>query len=172
MSARVDSAIRLTVVMTHPVQYYAPWFRHIAERCPAIDLTVLYATQPTREQQGVGFGRAFQWDVPLTEGYRCRVLRPARAGESVHSDSFRGLDVPEIGPAQVGLTKIDLDETCSTQVSVAKIGSAKVCSVNLYSAQIGSAQVGRTEISSGESGISEVGSAQIGASEIGSIEVR
>ena len=81
MSARVASAIRLTVVMTHPVQYYAPWFRHIAERCPEIDLTVLYATQPTREQQGVGFGRAFQWDVPLMDGYRCRVLRPARAGE-------------------------------------------------------------------------------------------
>ncbi len=26
--------IRLTVVLTHPVQYYAPWFRHIAARCP------------------------------------------------------------------------------------------------------------------------------------------
>ena len=36
--------IRLTVVQTHPVQYYAPWFRHIAARCPELDLTVLYAT--------------------------------------------------------------------------------------------------------------------------------
>ncbi len=92
-------AIRLTVVMTHPIQYYAPWFRHIAAHCPEIDLTVLYATQPTSEQQGVGFGRSFQWDVPLTEGYRCRVLRPARPGESVDSDRFWGLDVPEIGAA-------------------------------------------------------------------------
>jgi hypothetical protein len=25
--------IRLTVVMTHPVQYYGPWFRHIAAHC-------------------------------------------------------------------------------------------------------------------------------------------
>jgi len=46
--------IRLTAVLTHPVQYYAPWFRHIAARCREIDLTVLYATQPTAEQQGVG----------------------------------------------------------------------------------------------------------------------
>ena len=43
------------------------------------------------------FGRALRWDVSLTEGYRCRVLRAARPGESVGSDSFRGVDVPEIG---------------------------------------------------------------------------
>ena len=91
--------IRLTAVLTHPVQYYAPWFRHIAARCREIDLTVLYATQPTAEQQGVGFRQAFQWDVPLTDGYRCRVLRPARPEESVHSDRFWGLDVPEISSA-------------------------------------------------------------------------
>lgn len=91
--------IRLTAVLTHPVQYYAPWFRHIAARCSDIDLTVLYAAQPTAEQQGAGFGRAFDWDVPLTEGYRCLVLRPSRPGESVHSDRFWGLDVPEIGSA-------------------------------------------------------------------------
>ena len=91
--------IRLTVALTHPVQYYAPWFRHIAARCRDIDLTVLYAAQPTAEQQGAGFGQPFQWDVPLTDGYRCRVLRPSRPGESVHSDRFWGLDVPEIASA-------------------------------------------------------------------------
>src|SRR5439155_1465097 len=91
--------IRLTAILTHPVQYYAPWFRHIAARCRDIDVTVLYAAQPTAEQQGAGFGQPFQWDVPLTDGYRCRVLRPSRPGESVHSDRFWGLDVPEIASA-------------------------------------------------------------------------
>jgi glycosyltransferase involved in cell wall biosynthesis len=91
--------IRLTVVQTHPVQYYAPWFRHIAARCPELDLTVLYATAPTAAQQGVGFGVSFQWDTPLVEGYRCRILRAARPRESVHSERFWGLDVPEIGAA-------------------------------------------------------------------------
>ena len=38
--------IRLTIVQTHPVQYLAPWFRHIAANCPAIDLTVVYASRP------------------------------------------------------------------------------------------------------------------------------
>ena len=37
--------MRLTAVMTHPVQYFAPWFRHIAAHEPAIDLTVIYGTE-------------------------------------------------------------------------------------------------------------------------------
>lgn len=91
--------IKLTVVMTHPAQYFAPWFRYIAANCPELDLTVLYATEPTPEQQGVGFGKAFAWDVPLTEGYRCRVVRESNDGGSVHSDSFFGVNVPEIAAA-------------------------------------------------------------------------
>jgi glycosyltransferase involved in cell wall biosynthesis len=94
-----DRPIRLTVVLTHPVQYYAPWFRHIAAHCPELDLTVLYGTEPTAAQQGVGFGVSFQWDTPLVEGYRCRILRGARPDQSVHSERFWGLDVPEIGAA-------------------------------------------------------------------------
>jgi glycosyltransferase involved in cell wall biosynthesis len=89
-------AVKLTVVMTHPVQYFAPWFRYITAECPEIELTVLYATQPTPQQQGASFGRPFVWDVPLLEGYRCRVVRPARPIDKVHSGSFRGVDVPEI----------------------------------------------------------------------------
>ena len=91
--------IRLTVVMTHPVQYYGPWFRYIAANCPEIDLSVLYATEPDASQQGVGFGREFAWDVPLREGYRNRVLRPQEPGASVDASNFLGIDVPEIGDA-------------------------------------------------------------------------
>lgn len=91
--------IRLTAVLTHPIQYYAPWFRHIQAHAPGIDLTVVHATQPTAEQQGVGFGRAFEWDVPLTEGYRSIIVRPAEPGDRIDSGHFTGLDVPEIGRA-------------------------------------------------------------------------
>ena len=94
-----DRPIRLTVVLTHPVQYYAPWFRHVAAHCPELDLMVLYGTEPTAAQQGVGFGVSFRWDTPLVEGYRHRILRAARQDQSVHSERFWGLDVPEIGAA-------------------------------------------------------------------------
>ncbi|MDE3154706.1 MAG: glycosyltransferase family 4 protein [Acidobacteriota bacterium] len=91
--------VRLTVVLTHPIQYYTPWFRHIASTAPAIDLTVLYATAPTPEQQGAGFGQPFTWDTPLLDGYAHRIVRPAQAGDRVDTGHFWGLDVGEIDRA-------------------------------------------------------------------------
>jgi len=89
--------VRLTAVMTHPVQYFAPWFRYLTAHCSDLDLTVLYAIQPTPEQQGVGFKQAFSWDTNLTDGYRCRFVRAARSTDNVSNVSLWGLDVPEIG---------------------------------------------------------------------------
>ncbi len=65
--------VRLLVVCTHPVQYVAPWLRSLA-RQPGLDLMVWYATIPDPVQQGAGFGTAFQWDIPLLEGYTWREL--------------------------------------------------------------------------------------------------
>lgn len=87
---------RLVVLMTHPVQYLSPWFRHIRAHAPSLDLTVVYATEPSSEQQGVGFGRAFDWDAPLRDGYHSVVVRPSAKAMSVDSDRFMGLDVPEV----------------------------------------------------------------------------
>jgi glycosyltransferase involved in cell wall biosynthesis len=87
------------VVLTHPIQYYAPWFRHLHAHAPEIALTVVYATRPTPSQQGVGFDRPFEWDVPLTEGYRSVFVRDARPGDRIDSDDFSGLDAVEIGAA-------------------------------------------------------------------------
>lgn len=91
--------IRLTIVETHPVQYNAPWFRYVTRHCPELELTVLYASRPTAEQQAVGFNQGFEWDVPLLHGYASRIVRESRPGDSFTSDSFSGLDVPEIGDA-------------------------------------------------------------------------
>lgn len=90
---------RLAVLLTHPVQYMAPWFRHMTRHCAELELTVIYATEPTPEQQGTGFGRSFRWDVPLTDGYDCVIARPARPGDDVGSDAYHGLDVPEASKA-------------------------------------------------------------------------
>ena len=68
---------RVTILQTHPAQYMAPWFRYVASERRDIDLTVLYASTPLPEQQGVGFGEPFAWDVSLTDGYRHRILAPS-----------------------------------------------------------------------------------------------
>jgi glycosyltransferase involved in cell wall biosynthesis len=89
----------LTVVATHPVQYASPWFRYITDHCPQLDLSVVYASRPSREQQGAGFGRALEWDIPLLDGYRWHLVRESRPGDSFATGTFRGLDVAEIGAA-------------------------------------------------------------------------
>jgi len=90
----VATPARVTFVLTHPVQYQAPWLRHIAAQAPEIDLTVLYGALPTADQQGTGFGTAFAWDVPLTHGYRWDVC--SSVARDFHSDAFFGIDVPDI----------------------------------------------------------------------------
>lgn len=64
---------KLCVLTTHPIQYMTPWFRALAAD-PDIDLSVVFFRELNAAQQGVGFGKAFQWDVPLRQGYSSRVL--------------------------------------------------------------------------------------------------
>ena len=85
--------MRLAVLSSHPIQYYAPLFRHLAGR---VDLEVLYAHRPTARQQGEsGFGAAFEWDVDLLSGYAHRFLRNVSQAPSL--DTFGGCDTPEVG---------------------------------------------------------------------------
>jgi glycosyltransferase involved in cell wall biosynthesis len=98
MTASLAAPIRLTAVLTHPVQYFSPWFRWIAAHEPRLRLHVIYATTPTPERQGAGFDRPVTWDVPLTEGYAHEVLHP-QSDMNVHYESFLGVDAPGIGAA-------------------------------------------------------------------------
>ena len=99
--------VRLTVVQTHPVQYLAPWFRHIAAHCLGIELTVVYASRPGAAQQGTGFDRPFEWDTSLLDGYPWKVVRESRDGDDFSTGSYRGLDVDGIGDA-LNATKPDV----------------------------------------------------------------
>ena len=88
--------IRLSVVMTHPIQYYAPWFRYISAVVPEIQLKAHYCVIPTPEQQGVGFEEPFTWDASLLDGYDHVILRKPSRKVTIHSSSFFGVTVPEI----------------------------------------------------------------------------
>lgn len=69
----MNKPFRLRVITTHPIQYMTPWFRSLAAD-PAIDLEVIFFRELNATQQGIGFGQAFQWDVPLRQGYASQVL--------------------------------------------------------------------------------------------------
>ena len=88
-----DRPWRIGVLTTHPIQYQVPWFRLLAQH-PNFDLQVFYCLLPNPEQQGDGFGVAFEWDIPLLEGYPYQVLQNIAPNPSV--THFYGCDTPEI----------------------------------------------------------------------------
>lgn len=73
MGARRERPLRLAIIATHPIQYHAPWFQQLAQQAQ-LELRVFYAHMPTAEEQGIGFGVKFRWDIPLLEGYDWEVL--------------------------------------------------------------------------------------------------
>jgi glycosyltransferase involved in cell wall biosynthesis len=61
---------KLAVVSTHPIQYYAPVFRALAESA-TVQPKVFYTWSQTAtgSQFDKGFGSSLSWDIPLLEGY-------------------------------------------------------------------------------------------------------
>src|SRR5690349_5587276 len=60
---------KLAIISTHPIQYYAPWFRYISSNTN-IDLRVFYLWDfGITAQVDVGFKQVLQWDIPLLDGY-------------------------------------------------------------------------------------------------------
>jgi len=85
--------IRLAVLTSHPIQYYAPLFRALAQ---VVDLHVLFAHRATPgDQARAGFGTPFAWDVDLTSGYAHSFLE--NVARRPGTDRFLGCDTPRIG---------------------------------------------------------------------------
>ena len=84
---------RLAVVVSHPIQYYAPLFRALAAR---VDLEVFFGqTLSPAQQSAAGFDTAFDWDVDLLSGYRSTFL--TNVARHPGPSLFNGCDTPEIG---------------------------------------------------------------------------
>jgi glycosyltransferase involved in cell wall biosynthesis len=83
---------KLAIVVSHPIQYYSPWFRFIQENTN-LNLKVFYLWNfGTTETRDEGFGQSLKWDVPLLEGYSYEFV-PNRSSNPGTS-SFGGLDNP------------------------------------------------------------------------------
>jgi len=83
---------RIGFLVSHPIQYYTPFFRELARRC---DLTVYFAHRQDAAGQGrAGYGVGFDWDVDLLSGYESRFLTNVARAPS--TQSFAGCNTPEI----------------------------------------------------------------------------
>lgn len=91
--------VRLAIISTHPIQYYAPVFRALATD-PRVEMRVFYTL--SQAAQGpiadAGFGRQITWDIPLLEGYESEfVPNTSREPRTTH---FHGIRNPQL-PARI-----------------------------------------------------------------------
>jgi len=86
--------MKLAVIATHPIQYYAPWFKRLAAE-PGLSLRVFYLWDfGVTEQVDRGFGRPFKWDVSLLDGYDHEFVPNTSRRPGTHH--FRGLHNPRL----------------------------------------------------------------------------
>jgi glycosyltransferase involved in cell wall biosynthesis len=88
--------IRVAIIVSHPIQYFAPWFRELAQ-VPDIDLKVFFCCDwGVTEYVDPGFNRNVLWDIPLLEGYAHEFLPVARRPQRL---GFWQTDNPKVGAA-------------------------------------------------------------------------
>ena len=93
-SERLAVRRKLAVITTHPIQYYAPWFRHIAATGD-LSLRVFYLWDfGVNSRLDPGFRQTIKWDIPLLAGYEYSFVRNTSRDPGTHR--FRGIWNPSI----------------------------------------------------------------------------
>ena len=84
---------RLSIVISHPIQHFVPLFVRLATN-GEIELRVFYCCDwGANTYRDPGFGKSFEWDIPLLEGYDYQFLPIRRRPESL---SYREIDNPQV----------------------------------------------------------------------------
>lgn len=88
------STPRLAIVLSHPTQYYSPWFRWLRQHA-SFSLRVFYlwdfGVKPTRDRE---FQSTFAWDVDLLAGYDYEFVPNTSSDPGTHH--FGGLRNPSL----------------------------------------------------------------------------
>jgi glycosyltransferase involved in cell wall biosynthesis len=88
---------RLAIVSTHPIQYYAPYFRQLSAR-EGLDVRVFYGWEgPSTGDYDPGFDEEVTWDIPLLDGYPHTFLENESDDPGTHH--FRGIVTPDLVPS-------------------------------------------------------------------------
>jgi glycosyltransferase involved in cell wall biosynthesis len=84
---------KIAIIITHPIQYYAPIFKLLAKKC---QLKVFY----TWGQSGIqkkfdpGFGKEIAWDLPMLSGYNYVLLKNIAHNPGSHH--YKGIINPNL----------------------------------------------------------------------------
>jgi hypothetical protein len=94
---------RLAIITTHPIQYYAPLFKQLAQE---VQLKVFYSWGAhSVAKNDPGFGKTIEWDIPLLDGYQYAFENNVAKDPGSHH--FRGIINPDFW---MGLSK---SSTCN-----------------------------------------------------------
>jgi glycosyltransferase involved in cell wall biosynthesis len=86
--------MRLAIVSTHPIQYYAPVFKLLHEK-QGVDIKVYYTWgESAQEKFDPGFGKNIDWDIPLLQGYDHEWVKNTATDPGSHH--FKGIINPEL----------------------------------------------------------------------------
>ncbi len=76
--------INLAIIASHPIQYYAPLFRCIAQD-GYCNIKVFYLWDfGVADRIDQGFRQSFQWDIPLLEGYNFEFVTNSSKNQGTH----------------------------------------------------------------------------------------
>ncbi|OQB96292.1 MAG: Alpha-D-kanosaminyltransferase [Verrucomicrobia bacterium ADurb.Bin122] len=85
---------RLAIVLSHPTQYYSPWFRWMAAHA-AVAIRVFYLWDfGVTQQRDPQFQHTLQWDTDLLSGYEWEMV--PNVARRPGTDHFWGLRNPEL----------------------------------------------------------------------------
>jgi glycosyltransferase involved in cell wall biosynthesis len=87
--------MKLGVLLSHPTQYYSPWFQWIAANT-SIHVRVFYLWDfGVAERRDPQFQTVFKWDINLLSGYEHEFI--PNVASRPGTDQFAGLDNPLVG---------------------------------------------------------------------------
>lgn len=85
---------KLAIVISHPIQYYSPWFSYLANTA-GLAVKVFYLWDfGVSKQIDVGFQQEIQWDIPLLSGYDYKFVPNISSHPGTHH--FWGLQNPSL----------------------------------------------------------------------------
>jgi glycosyltransferase involved in cell wall biosynthesis len=86
--------MRLAIITTHPIQYYAPVFK-LLQQHPQLDIKVFYTWGKSAvEKFDPGFNKVIKWDTPLLDGYDFEWVENTSTDPGSHH--FRGIINPHL----------------------------------------------------------------------------
>ena len=86
---------RLAIILSHPIQYYSPWFRWLRAHTN-VEFRVFYLWNfGVTDQRDREFASSFKWDVDLLSGYDHEFVPNVARDPGTHH--FNGLHNPTLG---------------------------------------------------------------------------